>query len=121
MENKYKQWASPIIINNKEEVLASFITNMEEIVGKYFEDKNMFSPSDIKMYYYDEYKLDTNTCKNTCATIYLEINQIMNIKPTAKNKLIEDRYLTLKQIKNDLAELSIATFDSNTVIWQEKY
>lgn len=121
MENKFKDWAKELEIDYKDEILDLFKENIEEIVGKYFSDKNLFSLSDIKIYYYDEYKLCTNTCKNTCATLYLEINQIMNIKPSTKNKLIEDRYLTLKQIKNDLTELSISSFDSNTLIWQEKY
>ncbi len=121
MENKFREWAKEYEIENKDIVLDSFKDSIQELVLKYFEDKNMFSPSDLKLYYYDEYKLRTNTCKNTCATLYLEINQVMNIKPSEKSKLIEDRYLTLKQIKNDIFELSVSTFDSNTLIWQEKY
>lgn len=108
-------------VENKDDILDTFKYTIDNIVAEYFDDKQMFSPDDIKTYYYDEYKLGTNVCMDTSAILYLEINQLSNIKRFNEKSEIQDRYLTLKKIKDDLTEICLNYFDSNTLIWQAKY
>lgn len=105
----------------KQEILDEFKDIIDNIVYEYFEDKEMFDVENIKTYYYDEFKLNTNVCIDTFATLYLEINQLSNIKKFNEKAIVQDRYLTLKKIKDDLEEISISNFDQNTLIWQDKY
>lgn len=107
--------------DKKQYLLEEFKNVIDNLVDEYFDDKDMFGSDNYKTYYYDEYKLKTNVCTDTCATLYLEINQLANIKKFNEKAMIQERYLTLKKIKDDLVELSVQNFSSNTLIWQDKY
>lgn len=107
--------------DEKQLILENFKDIIDEMIDDYFYDKDLFSSENIKTYYYDEYKLGTNVCLDTPATLYIEINQLNNIKKFKDNAIVQDRYLTLKKIKDDLMEISISNFDNNTLIWQDKY
>ncbi len=107
--------------NEKQLLLDEFKSIIDAIVYDYFEDKEMFEDDNIKTYYFDEYKLNTNVCQDTFATLYIEINQLSNIKKFNEKAIVQERYLTLKKIKDDLEAISIESFDQNTLIWQDKY
>lgn len=107
--------------DEKQIILNNFKSVIDDIVLEYFEYKEMFENKDISTYYFDEFKFRTNVCLDTCATLYLEINQLSNIKSFKPNAVVQDRYLTLKKIKDDIMDKSVEFFDSNTLIWQDKY
>lgn len=108
-------------IDEKQYLLNEFKDIIDTIVYDYFFDKEMFEIDNIKTYYFDEYKLNTNVCQDTFATLYIEINQLSNIKKFNEKAIVQERYLTLKKIKDDLETISIESFDPNTLIWQDKY
>lgn len=117
----YKSLIKEQFDDDKQYILEEFKNVIDTLVDVYFNDKDMFESENYKTYYFDEYKLKTNVCADTCAILYLEINQLSNIKKFNERAIIQDRYLTLKKIKDDFVELSIQNFDSNTLIWQDKY
>lgn len=118
------------IINkeNIEDFRNNFIDHLGEIVGRFFSDKAMFNFEDFSIHTLDEYVLKTNCHETIFATIYLEINQPLNYKPITKpkksnqNKVqIPELYLTLSNIRNGLFEGFKNYFDSNNIVWQDKY
>lgn len=116
----------------------SFMENLFIIVENFFSDKNLFSPEDFTFYVNDEHILRTNCHDNIFTCIYLEINQPNNYKPNFKKKLIKinsnkpskykhnkykipDLYIQLSDIRKGLCESALKHFDSNTIVWQDKY
>jgi len=111
-----------------DEIRNSFSQNLFEVIKLYFADKKMFSIDDFTLYYLDEYILNTNCNKDIFTTVYIDINQPLNYKTTKitkKNKkdkfIIPDLYLTLSEIKNGLQDTILKYFDSNNIVWQDKY
>ena len=110
-------------INEMRDVFKEQIT---EIIDTIIKDKPMFSLSNFSFYYFDETTLNTNTNEYPINNLYVEINQPKNIKELSiekknnKNKTPE-LYLTLKEFKNAIRDLSVARFDNNTLVWEDKY
>lgn len=100
------------------------ITTLSSYVDNYFSDKNIFK-NNYSLYYFDEFVLNTNASEDIFSTIFLEINCPENIKTQTnakhKNSIIPNLYLTLAEIKKNLTDLFLNTFDSNTYIAPFKY
>lgn len=106
----------------------SFIENFSNVLSNYFADKHMFTMNDFSYIFYDEYILKTNCHDKIFSTLYFEINQPSNYKLNTKPKKkkstkiqIPDLYITLSSIKNGLYNTFISYFDSNNIVWQDKY
>ena len=117
-------------------VRESFIENLSEIIDKYFFDKQLFSPEDFSYYILDEHVLNTNCHKDIFTCVYIDINQPKNYRPNLKKpgKLkqrwldknkdkyqIPELYLSLSDIRKGLYETCLKHFDSNNIVWQDKF
>ena len=99
------------------------------VVRNEFKDSKIFSDKNIRLYYYDEYTLNTNVIEDTYATLYVEFESKNNIKqneqtkPSKRKKIIDlpNYYLDLKDIRTRLYESLINYFDENTLFWLDKY
>ncbi len=118
-----------LLKNDKQDELNfEFKGIIKELFGIIFKDKKMFSSDNFTFYYYDEYALDTPTYLSPYATLYVEINQPNNIKQNVgnfqnkkKQNIFPELYLTLKEIKEALFETSVVNFDSNVLMWIDKF
>lgn len=116
-------------LENIVEVRESYIENIFLVIEKFFADKTMFSMNDFTIHVLDEYVLDTNCNKDIFSTIYLEIDQPLNYKPSTKKKSlskkdkyqIPEMYIKLSEIKRGLFETLGKHFDNNNIIWEDKY
>ena len=113
---------------NLESIREAFVDNLYEVVLKFFADKSMFSMSDFSIQFFDEYILGTNCHETIFTTIYLDIDQPMNYKFSSKPKKnkskkiqIPELYFSLSDIKKGLYETFLTHFDSNNIVWQDKY
>lgn len=112
-----------------DDVRESFTESLFEIIRRYFSDKTMFSMDDFTIHYLDEYIINTNCNKDIFSTVYIEINQPLNYKPNTTIKkrknpdkyVIPELYLPLSEIKKGLTDTILKYFDSNNIVWQEKY
>lgn len=105
-------------------VRADFKMAMSEILEEFFSDKPLFSSDVLKLYYYDEYTLDTCISPKTTHVLYLEIDQPENIKKWEKKKnrhTFPELYYSLKKMKKDLLDYCVTQFDSNTLLWVDKF
>ncbi len=120
------------ILNNtqyNEHVRDNMLYILEDIVCNVICDKNVFELNNFYARYYDEFELKTNCNEEIYNTIYLEINQPLNYKPTkilkksVKSKKLQfpDLYYKLEDILEDLYIMTIKTMDSNHIIWKDEY
>lgn len=106
------------------DVRANFLWAMEDILDEFFIDKPLFKSDSIKLFYYDEYVLDTCITTKTNHVLYMEINQPQNIKNWNKksNKhTYPELYYSLKKLRSDLLDYCITQFDNNTLLWKDKF
>ena len=113
---------------NVHEITNRFIENLRDVVIKFISDKSMFSLEDFSVHVLDEYVLETNCHKDIFTCIYLEIDQPLNYRMDTKKKKIKsgkytvpDMYINLTEIKKRLTECLLTHFDSNNIIWLDKY
>ena len=114
---------------NIKEYHKTFKEHIDYVVRKEFKDSKIFFDENIRLYYYDEYTLNTNVIEDTYATLYVEFESKNNIKPadvskkSKRRKYIDlpDYYIDIKDIRTRLYEALINYFDSNTLFWLDKY
>ena len=101
---------------------------VEDVVSNIFLDSQIFDTTNIRLYYYDDYTLNTNVIENNYATLYVEFDCPENIKKDVgftkkkeQKKLLKDYYLDLKDIRLKLYEELINYFNSDTMFWLDKY
>ena len=120
------------VLNNTQfspEIRENFMDILEYIVSKIIKDKNIFELGNFYARYYDEFKLKTNCHEEIYNTIYLEINQPLNFRPTKiikksrnKDKIqFPELYYKLEEFIEDLFQTTKTTLDSNNLIWKDEY
>lgn len=118
-----------------EEIRSNFIDILEVVITDIIKEKPTFSLENFYARYYDEFSLNTNCNKDTFNTVYLEINQPLNFKPS---KLIKKQikngenlkemkisfpelYYGLDEFIEDLYTTFVKTLDSNNIVWKDDY
>lgn len=122
------------IVNNSgynEIVRSNFMDILQDVICNVICDKNIFEMNNFYARYYDEYELNTSCNNDIYNTIYLEINQPLNYKPSKvlknsiknKNRKIQfpDLYYTLEAFTDDLYNRFVLTLDGNNIIWKDDY
>ncbi len=113
-----------INVKSYDAVRAEFKQAIGEILHDFFADKPLFTNDTLSLYYYDEYALDTCILARTNNVLYLEINQPQNIKKWVKKEkrhTYPELYYSLKSLKSDLFDFCLTQFDSNTLMWVDKF
>lgn len=120
------------VVNNtqyNQDIRENFVSILESIVEQIIQDKNIFNLEDFSAIYYDEFTLKTNCHEEIYNTLYLEVNQPNNYKPTKiitkKNKdntiHFPELYYPLDSFKQDLYDYIMKTLDSNNIVWLDEY
>lgn len=102
----------------------SFKDIISEILDEFFADKPLFNSDNTYLYYYDEYRLKTCVTPKSKNVLYLEIDQPQNIKKWIKKEkrhTYPELYYPLKKLKADLMDFCIKRFDSDTLLWVDKF
>lgn len=122
IENEFKK---VITLDGVEEYRGNCFDFLENIITQFISDKKMFSLEDFSAICYDEYLLNTACHKDIFITVYLEINEPLNYKPSKKKIKSDDKirfpelYYDLDKILEDLYNLSIKNLDNNNLIWHD--
>lgn len=101
-----------------------FISMIEDLLPDFFADKQLFQEENIDLYYYDEYSMGTCVTRQSPSTLYLEINQPLNVKEWKKKTdrhTYPNLYYPLNSLRDDLFDLFVKHFDDNTLIWKDNY
>lgn len=122
---------------NIKQINKNVLTNITNIIDYYFSDKILFNKEDYSVYSFDEFQTNTYAGQDIFCNIFIELKSQKNIKTNEikKEKLLNklfknknndniippDLFLELKEIKNNLFELFINSFDENNLIWKYKY
>ena len=120
------------VLNNNQfnqEIRENFLDILEFVINEIISEKKAFNISDFYARYFDEFELKTNCHEDIFNTIYLEINQPNNYKPSKilkksiKSTKIQfpELYYTLEEFLEDLNITLLKTLDSNNIIWKDEY
>lgn len=105
----------------------NILQRFRQIVKEYIADKPMFKPSDINLYFYDSYSFATNVSVPSTLHLYITFKQTKNITVTTltnKNKttdIVEELYLPLAQIKEDLYQICLSVFSNQILVGKTKH
>lgn len=119
------------VVNKKEyneEIRDNFMDILAHVIEKIISQKNIFEMDNFYARYFDEYTLKTNCHENIFNTIYLELNQPLNYKPSKnpkkslKNKKFKfpELYYKLEDFLSDIYDQFLITLDSNNIVWKEE-
>ena len=120
------------VVNNNQyspEIRENFLNILEYVITDIISEKKAFDISDFYASYFDEFELKTNCHEEIFNTIYLEINQPNNYKPSKilkksvkKTKIqFPELYYTLEEFLEDLNVTLLKTLDSNNIVWKDEY
>ena len=120
------------VVNNNQyspEIRENFLNILEYVINNIISEKKAFDISDFYASYFDEFELKTNCHEEIFNTIYLEINQPNNYKPSKilkksvkKTKIqFPELYYTLEEFLEDLNVTLLKTLDSNNIVWKDEY
>ena len=120
------------VVNNNQynpEIRDNFLNILEYVINEIISEKKAFDISDFYASYFDEFELKTNCHEDIFNTIYLEINQPNNYKPSkilkksVKTTKIQfpELYYTLEEFLEDLNVTLLKTLDSNNIVWKDEY
>jgi len=122
---------------NIKQINKNVLSNITSMINFYFSDKSLFDKDDYKIFTFDDFQTDTHAGQDIFCNIFVELKSERNIKSNEirkenflsklfkknnKDKIVPpDLFLELKEIKNNLFDLFINSFDENNLIWKYKY